>query len=279
MPVIRSRKWIAFAALSFVFGAQEAGAANCDLPKPADAVTDARQIRIHAAAEAYWARLGSPSDRLVFALPGADGTSVKFAEVKVPAKGDRRAVPHRLARQLAKAKEVQLFNFAHGRDSLYFAPFTKDGLKGFHPRSGCADAWKESPEGSLHAGTGCSTLNLRGLEAFTLLYGDLADACDKVHEVQRDAEIRQGEKPGDLESFIEDSEYVLYKNAVATIEKTLNAKPGVDRRPELEQPRVANTEEKQIDRQRREKKMPPAAAPPETKSRAPDISKKSRSID
>jgi len=72
---------------------------------------------------------------------------------------------------------VKVFNHLTTTDntnvkSLYFLPYTLKTLPGLNPEDDFHTA--RSSKANRHAGTGCSTLNLKGQEKLTVIFGNTA---------------------------------------------------------------------------------------------------------
>lgn len=214
----------------------EAFAGDCDM-KGATIVTpqSKRQFNLVKSVDKYWQGMKSagaltpPNDRLLFVIPDSSGENPTVYSVKVESNGAVQALPKEILEKLSRAPEVQLHNKTTF-GSLYFMPFSEEGLKGINPLTACASARSER----RYATAGCSTLNLKGLETITLLYDQNASSCDKIADVQRNASTRSGEVQTE-------SEEKLVAEANRALHKNLKIIAGMNRRPAgLERPVYAD---------------------------------------
>src|SRR5690606_5439044 len=98
----------------------------------------------------------------------------------LPPNDSKLQIPPAIAKKISAASEVQLHN-PSGFGSMYLMPYSISGLKQSNVKSDCLDAASEG----RNPGTGCSKLNVRGMETLTLLYDQTAARCNEVAELQR----------------------------------------------------------------------------------------------
>lgn len=193
-------------------------AGDCDL-KFFDGMARATEanrakVALEKKIDAKWAA-DRKASKLYFVIPPEGGKEARIIDYSLPA-GDKQAIDPKIAKELSRHKFVRVYNRSQN-PSLYFMPFHAEGIHGVKPTQDFRKARIEDRT----AGSGCSTLNLKGRETLTILSGSIARWGDQIADVERDS----------FGKIMTEDQLAKYDEANAILRKKLGIDAGASRSP------------------------------------------------
>lgn len=221
----RSSLLLAASTLVFALASVNAHARGCGDPKPVSAYeaatnpgagvpyTEKEKARqaLEKKIDQMYANDGNPS-MLYVVLPSKKDGESEVLRVPYP-EGEHMELTKEQLAKLQKYKEVKVFNKSKN-GSIYFLPYTEQGLKGAIPQYD----FRAARMHDRYAGGGCNILSFQDphIQYMSAVSGTLATWGDKVADTQRNA-------IGNQKKMMSKSDADLYKESVDILTKKFKA--------------------------------------------------------